>query len=307
MPFIFSERAKVWAAFSAIYLIWGTTFLAMSYSVAAIPPFMVGGIRFVAAGLLLGLPSVLAQPSRLRQVPWGPSAIVGGLLFSVGNGAIAWAQQYLPSGVAAVVVSAVPIWLVLLDGQQRRQLFKKPLLLGGLLAGCLGVAFLSRPSNLAKLLTTDRPDLAMIGVGAMLVSTLAWAVGSLYARTIRYENTPPALRSAAQMLAGGLGLSIASLVQGEWRQFDPGQLPWQPVVAMTYLVLMGSLIGFSAYSYLMRVRPPAQVGTYAYVNPVVAIAVVGFMGKEVVTWQLVLSLAIILAGVFMIYWAGKRR
>ncbi|MCU0448435.1 MAG: EamA family transporter [Bernardetiaceae bacterium] len=239
-------------------------------------------------------------------MPWGKSAIVGGLLFSVGNGAVAWAQQYLPSGVAAVVVSAVPIWLVLLDGQQRRRLLKKPLLLGGLLSGCLGVFLLSRPSNLAKLLQTDRPDLAMIGVGALLTGSLCWAGGSLYARTIQYGDTPPALRSASQMLTGGLLLAGLGLATGEWQQFKISELTWLPVIAMTYLVLMGSLIGFSAYSYLLRKRPPAQVGTYAYVNPVVAIAVVGLLGKEVVTWPLVLSLTIILAGVFMIYWAGRR-
>src|SRR5262245_34020000 len=267
------SRARVALAFVLVYVLWGSTYLAIRFAVATLPPFLMAGSRFLVAGGLLyawarehGAP----PPSRTN---WRAAAVVGSLLLVGGNGSVVWAEQRVPSGLAALLVATTPLWMVMLDSLRRRILPAQSVILG-ILLGLAGLAILVGPDQLAG---SRRPDLA--GAAALGFASLSWALGSLYSRDAPLPSAP-LLGTAMEMVCGGAAMLVLALVTGEPAQLSPAHVAPSSLWAFAYLVVFGSLVGFTAYTWLLRVSTPAHVSTYAYVNPVIAVFLGWGLGGE---------------------------
>ncbi len=284
---------RVILAFAAIWFVWGSTYLAIAFAVREIPPLLVAAVRNLTAGLLLyvwlrarGAP----RPSR-RQ--WGQAAVVGALLLGIGNGAVTWSAGREPSGVVALVVALVPLWLMIFGWFGRRGVRPQSVEVAGVAVGLSGVLLLVAPDGTAD------GGVSLVGLLVLLASTLAWSIGSLYSRQLDPVPVPLAA-TGMEMLVGGALLCVASGASGEWRGLTADAVTLRGVLSLFYLIVFGSLIGFSAYKYLLgRVRP-ALVGTYAFVNPVVAVALGTAFAGEVLTTRLVLAMSLIVGAVAMI-------
>lgn len=293
--------ARIVLAFAAVYVIWGSTYLAIRFAIETIPPFTMAGVRFVTAGALLfawARARGVALPTR-RQLRDG--AVVGTFLLLGGNGAVVWAQQWVPSGLAALLVATVPLWMVVLDwvwGGARRP---GPGVAFGLVWGLAGVALLT--GGLGA--DTFEPG-TLLGGLVVLVGSLSWAVGSIYARTAKVPAAPR-MATAVQMLAGGALLLIAGAAGGEWGGFDPGAVSLRSGLALAYLVVFGALVAYSAYIWLLGVSTAARVSTYAYVNPVVALFLGWALADEPLTPRTLAAAAVILSAVVVLNRLGRRR
>jgi drug/metabolite transporter (DMT)-like permease len=290
-----APQALVVAAFLAIYLIWGSTYLAIRFAVETMPPFLMGGARFLLAG------SLLYGFLRMRgaQVPssshWINAIIVGALLLGIGNGAVNWAGQRVPSSVVALIVAVTPLWFALLDWVRPGGVRPRFQVLAGIMIGFGGMTLLvGTAEGMQRGEALDR-----MAVLAVVVASIAWASGSLYAR---YTPKPdaPLMGVALQMLAGGVMLSAAGVLAGESDYFSINLVSARSAAAFLYLVIFGSLIGFTAYSWLLKVSTPARISTYAYVNPVVAVFLGWAMAGEILTGRMIAAAGVILLGVIVI-------
>ena len=281
------------AGFLVIYLVWGSTYLAIHWGVETIPPFGMGAARFLVAGSMLYSWCIVRGAKKPTKSQWKSSAVIGALLLFVGNGAVSWASQRVPSGLASVLVATVPLWLVLCELWQgkRPELIK----LIGVLIGLAGVALLVMPTGAATA-TVDPAGAVVLALGS-----LSWTVGSLYSRTARQADSP-ALAIAMQMLVGGSLLLLLSLASGEWTQTL--HISARSAASLLYLIVFGSLIGFSTYMWLLKVASPTAVGTYAYVNPAVAVLLGVLFAGERLPAQAVAAMTVILGGVAMVSVAG---
>ena len=282
------ERLKLSVAFASIYLIWGSTFLAIRYAVETVPPLLMMGTREVLAGAAIFGFALLkggAKPS-LRQ--WRSALLAGSLLFLIGHGGLAWAQQRMPSGPAALVSSTSPLWIVLFAAfqERRRRLGGRVLL--GLILGFAGIVLLAKPGDL---LGGAPLDLAAVGV--LVVADVSWAAGSLYTRNAGFPRSP-ALTAGMSLLAGGGALFLAGLLGGEGREL--GAVSSRSVWALVYLVVFGSIVAFAAYTWLLRVASPARVATHAFVNPVVAVLAGWALGGEVLDGRTALAALAMVGG-----------
>jgi drug/metabolite transporter (DMT)-like permease len=290
------SKALIIAAFAAIYIIWGSTYIAMLFAIRDIPPMLMLGIRFTVAGL------ILFTYSRLRGEPLPDSSSItkisfsGVLMLFVGTGAVAWVEQYIPSGLAAIIVATVPLWFVILDKKKWKSNFNNKWIISGLVIGFAGVLTLFGDSKAINL-SGDRMKLASVIV--LAIGTISWTAGSLYSKYAKMEGSST-MKAALQMSAAGIVSILASLVSGEYRHTHWSSVSWNTVFALIYLVTIGSLVGYMAYVWLLSVRPPALVGTYAYVNPVVAVFLGWLLVGEQISRQQVIALAIILAGVILV-------
>jgi drug/metabolite transporter (DMT)-like permease len=287
-------RSQLVAAFAVVYVIWGSTYLAIRFAIETLPPFFMAAARFLVAAGLMGLWAWRrrAAPSSWRQVR--AAAVVGLLLLLGGNGGVVWAEQGIDSGLAALLVATVPLWVVGLESLLRwRRRPRLPLLLG-IGGGLAGIALLVGPAELAGSRRVD-----VVGAGAVVLAALLWSAGSLYAS--RAELPPSPRRATAwEMLAGGIGLVLAGLVTGEAGRLDLAAVSGTSLLAVAYLVVFGSLVAFSAYVWLLRVAPPSKVATYAYVNPVVALLLGWSMAGEQLTVRTLVAAAAILLSVVLI-------
>lgn len=288
------SRAKIIAAFAAIYVIWGSTYLAIAIAIQTAPPFLMAGVRFVIAGLLLYAWMRLRGAPRPSMPNWRAAAVVGGLLLLGGNGAVVWAEQRVPSGVAALIVATLPVWLVVMDWIRPNGTRPNGLVLAGLAMGLVGVGVLIGPATLAG---GSRID--VLGALVLMGGSICWAAGSLYSKQAPLPKSS-ALGMAMQMLAGGALLFAAGTVAGEWSTLDVGAISTASGGAILYLIVFGSLIGFTAYMWLLRVAPPARVATYAYVNPVVAVFLGWLVLGEAISARTVIAAAIIVGAVALI-------
>jgi drug/metabolite transporter (DMT)-like permease len=281
-------------ALATVYLVWGSTYLAIRVTDRTMPPLLMSSARFLIAGAAL-----YAFASRGRARPtlqqWGAAAIVGAALLLVGNGGVAWAETRLESGLAALIVAIIPLWVALLD----RAFFGRrlsPAAIVGLTIGFAGVALLVRPGGGAD----------VVAAVALVFSTSAWAAGSLYARGAPLPNSP-LLAAAMQMLTASLFLGVAGLAAGETKGIHADSFSPKPVIAFVYLVLVGSLIAFSAYAWLLKNVRISVVSTYAFVNPVVAVALGALFLNEAIGWTTVLAGAAIVVAVVLIVTARAPR
>jgi len=285
---------KVWLALVTVYLVWGSTFIALAIVIRDLPPFLSMSVRHLVAGtalLLFALPRGDRAGDRIGRRQIGAAFVFGGLLFVTGHGALAWSQQTVPAGVAALLVGTIPIWMALFD----RVAFGKRLATGayiGIAFGFAGLAFLFDPFGDGSV---DR-----LGALVIVLSAMCWAVGSLYSRGAPLPQRPLVSAGLAS-LCGGILLACYSLVSGEI-----GEAVWttSAVLGLAYLIVAGSFIGFTAYVWLLRAAPISLVSTYAYVNPIVAVALGWLILGEDVTGQMLVAGAAVLVSVAVILRSG---
>jgi drug/metabolite transporter (DMT)-like permease len=295
-----ASRLQIVAAFAAVYVLWGSTYLAIRFGVETIPPFLLAGVRHLTAGL------VLFAWLRLRGTPkpearhWRAAAVIGAFLLLGGNGLVTWAEQRVPSGLAALIVASVPIWMTLFDGIERRERPHGVVILG-LAMGLAGLVFLVAPGNFA-----GGSQVEPLGAAALLAASLFWSIGSLRSRKATLPSST-LLATAMEMIAGGAILLVVSGLLREWQTFAPAAVSAKSLASLAYLIVAGSLLGFSAYTFLLGATTPARVSTYAYVNPLVAVFLGWALAGETVTARTLIAAAVIVAAVGLIIRHGARR
>ncbi|MFO0728869.1 MAG: EamA family transporter [Myxococcota bacterium] len=271
LSFLRSKRVRLWLAFAAVYLLWGSTYLAIRVALETMPPFVMAGTRFLVAGSGLYLWARLSGAARPALVHWRSAAIVGGLLLFMGNGGVVNGERTVPSGVAALLIAGTPMWMAIFDAAQKRR-FPGPGVVAGLGLGVLGVLILIDPAKLSS-----SGSLNPIGAVSVLSASLAWSFGSIYSRRAPLPSSP-FLATAMEMLAGGLCLLVLGSLSGELHSLPAPSL--RSAVAWLWLVVAGSLIGFTAYIWLLRNTTAAKASTYAFVNPVIAVLLGWAIGGE---------------------------
>ncbi|HYK82516.1 MAG TPA: EamA family transporter [Gemmatimonadales bacterium] len=290
-------RGKALAAYLVVCVVWGSTYLAIRVGVGVLPPFLFAGLRFLVAGVLV-LALALALGDRLPRRPsdWRTQAIVGVLLLAGGNAFVVWAEQFTPSGVASIFVVTVALWMAFFDtilpGGAGDLTWR---VVAGLLLGFLGTALLVGASPAAIL----RADLR--GPIALTAASAAWSLGSVYGKRHRTETTPY-MGAALQMIAGGLVVTLLGTALGEVGRWH---LTAKGAGALAYLVVFGSIVGYSAYTYALHHASPTIVGTYAYVNPIIAVLLGWLILREPVTARTLVAMALILGAVVWIQFSHR--
>lgn len=287
-------------AFAAVYIIWGSTYLAIAIGIESFPPLLLPAARHLMAGLILY--PLLRWKTGIRPTPiqWRTAIITGLLLLLFGNGGVCLSERTVPSGVAALLVAMVSFWMVLLDWIRPGGLRPLPRVVAGLVLGFGGLVLLVGPAHLGG---SERVN--PIGAGILLVASFAWACGSIYSK---HGDLPqsPLLGVAMQSIAGGAALWIVGLLTGEGRQLHLGAVSARSWIALAYLMVFGSGLGFTAYVYLLKKSSAARVGTYAFVNPVVALFL-GWLGAgEAITLRTALAAAVILTAVLLVITAPHK-
>lgn len=288
------SRLQVASAFAAVYILWGSTYLAIKFALESLPPFWMASSRFLIAGALLYVWACRRGEPKPTRIHWRSAVVVGGLLLLGGNGGVVFAEQRVPSGLAALLVATVPLWMVMLDGAGRGWRRPPIQVLLGIGLGLAGVALLVGPGRFAGGHGVDP-----LGAAALLFGALCWATGSLYSRRAPLPPSP-LLGTAMEMLGGGACLAVAGLLSGEWHRLDLAAASPRSLLAVAYLVIFGSLVGFTAYVWLLKVSTPPLVATYAYVNPVVAVFLGWAFAGEPVTARTLLAAAVIVGAVVLI-------
>jgi len=306
------STAKVVLAFAIVYIVWGSTYFFIRLAVQHIPPMLVGAMRFLLAGGLMLLWCVFTGEKIFVWRNIRPSIVSGLLLLFFGNGILIWSEQFLPSSLAAILLASGPIWFVLLDKSKWQENFRSKETITGLLIGFAGIILLFGEPLLHSLSNGASTGAAsggnkaeIIAMIVLIFGSISWASGSLYSK---YKSTASSnsVNAGWQMLAAGIVFVPASFLRGEWTGFH-----WQDVtssswLSILYLVTMGSLAGYSAFVWLLRVRSATQVSTHAYVNPVVAVLLGVFFAGESLSGVQLLGLAIILGSVLLINLAKYR-
>jgi len=294
------SRALIFAAFAAVYTIWGSTYLAIRFAVEVLPPFLMVGIRFLIAGFILYLWARIGGASRPAFFQWKSAAIVGLLMLVLANGLIAWSEQWIPSGLAALLVATVPFWMVMLDWMRPRGMVPNGRVVLGLIVGFAGVALLFQPWRL-----TEGGRFNLLGAAMVLVAAFSWATGSLYSLRAKLPSSP-ILSMGMEMLSGGTIALVVGMLRGELANIEVSAITTRSLLALTYLILFGSLVGFNAYMWLLRVCAPAWVSTYAFVNPVVAVFLGWALGGEPLTTRTLVAASFIVVSVFFITFCNAR-
>ena len=285
---------KILLAFAMIYFVWGSTFLAIRVGVHEVPPFLLAAIRFFTAGL------VMYAWLRLKGTPvptrreWFAASALGGLIFVVDYGCLFWAEQRVPSGIAAVVLATIPVFITLMEIIFLRTQRLTVRLGLALLVGLCGVAVLMNHS-----FSLGEVPINRAGAIALLVAAVTWSIATIFTRRLPLPASKP-MSAAAQMLTGGAQLFVLTAVSGEFRGFRVQAVSWNAWFALVYLIIAGSIVGFTAYVWLLHYESPTKVGTYAYVNPVVAVALGYFVGGEAVGPRTLLGTLLVLVSVIAI-------
>jgi drug/metabolite transporter (DMT)-like permease len=271
------SRLALVSALVAVYLIWGSTYLAIHYAVESMPPFLMAGARWVLAGALLYAWRRAKGDAAPTWRNWRAAAVVGMLLIVGGNGLVSWAQQFVPSGFTALLIAVVPVWMALLDWLRPGGAAPTPRVWAGVLLGLAGVSLLVGPAALGRV--DEAGPLFLAGVGLILLASFSWANGSLWSRRAPMPKSS-LLGAAMQMLAGGLALTALGLLSGEAREVDIPAVSARAWLAWGFLVVFGSIVAYSAYVWLLKVTRAELVATYAFVNPVVAVLLGALLAGE---------------------------
>ncbi|GAB4033729.1 EamA family transporter [Spirosoma jeollabukense] len=293
-----ASPALVILAFATVYIVWGSTYFFIQMAMSGFPPLLLGGVRFLMAGTLL-LGWCISRGDRIFiKSSLITSAVVGILLLVVGNGVVIWVEQTLPSALAAILVSSAPIWFVLLDKPNWGVNFKSKATIGGLVIGFIGVLVLFG-EQLNDLFAGNTDKSKLIGMGLLVIGSIAWSSGSLYSKHHPSEGSPT-VNVAWQMIIAGLVFLPGSLLNDEFARVQWTHIPTQAWLALGYLILFGSIAAYSAYVWLLQVRPATQVSTYAYVNPVIAVILGVLFAHEPISLLQITGLVIILGSVLLI-------
>jgi drug/metabolite transporter (DMT)-like permease len=305
-----APRALVLAAFAAIYLIWGSTYLAIKYAVETVPPFFMTGVRFLIAGSVLyawsivrarrGGPDAEArQPVEISLRRWRDAFIVGALLIVGGTALVGWAELSVPSGITSLILATTPLWMVMMESAIEAKRAPTPRVIAGVVVGIAGLGVLVGPSLFA-----GDGDLSLLGVASLALAALTWSAGAMFSRRAAVPASP--MRATAmQMVAGALLSVLVGFAIGEHRKVSLDAISPASMIAVGYLVLAGALVGFTAYLWLMRVSTPSRVATHAYVNPVVAVVLGWAILGESITARTGVAMAIIVLGVVLIVSAAS--
>lgn len=292
----------LWANLGIVYVVWGSTYFGIAIAIETMPPFLMAAIRFAIAGLLLVAWDLLRHPEArrlpsIRQVV--DSTIVGGLLLGIGNGFVVFGEKTVPSGIAAILIGMMPLWFALLGWLYLRQRLPR-LVVGAIALGFAGVALLIWPSG------EGANHFDTLGIVILFIAPLGWAHGSIY--SVRRAKLPPSPLTASglQMLAGAAVTGFESLLINEPAGFNPSAVSMESIVAVVYLVLFGSMLAYTAYAWLLRNAPLSLVGTYAYVNPVVAVGLGTVFLHEPISFRTIVASAVIILAVAIIVTARGR-
>jgi drug/metabolite transporter (DMT)-like permease len=296
-----ASSASIWAALAVIYVVWGTTYLAIRVTNQTLPPLLAASLRFLIAGVILYAWSV-RRGDRVGDRPgpqqWRAAAIVGVLLLFGGNGGVVWAERTIPSGIAALLIALVPLWIALIDGVVLHHRVR-PLTATGIVIGFGGAALLLLGGG-----GTGRVE--PLGMLLVVAASLSWASGALYSRTAPLPRRP-LVGAAMEMLAGGLALGIAGVLAGELADVRPERFSLASLASLAYLIVFGSFVAFTCFVWLLRVARTSLVATYAYVNPVVAVFLGWLILGEQVTLRTVVAGLVIVTAVALIISAGGTR
>ena len=287
------HKARLLVAFAAVYIIWGSTYLAIRWSIETMPGFLMAAVRFLVAGAVLYLWGRWRGAPKPTLANWRDATIIGGLLLLGGNGGVVWAEQYVASGLAALLVATEPLWVVLLDWARPGGTRPTGGEIAGLVLGFLGVVLLIGPTNVGGAQVHPMGALVLIG------ATLSWAVGSLYSRGASLPRAP-LLTTGMNMLAGGALLLVVATVAGQWSAVDVAAISLKSWLSLLYLIVFGAIVGFTAYLWILKQATLATASTYAYVNPVVAVFLGWALAGEPVTPRIVAAAAVIVGSVVII-------
>jgi len=294
-----NTKTKVWAALIAVYIVWGSTYLGIRFAVETIPPFFHAAVRFLIAGTFLFIWRRLAGDPAPTRNQWKSAVIVGGLLLIGGNGLISLAEVTIPSGVAALIVATIPMFMVLIEALRpggvkptREQVF-------GLLVGFGGVALLIGPTEFG-----GTRSFSLLGGGIAVSAAFLWALGSIYNRNTDLPEST-LLFTGMEMLMGSLGLFIVSGLMGEFGHVNLATISTRSWLGLLYLITFGSLVGFTSYAWLLRNAPVSLISTYPYVNPIVAVFLGSVLAQETLNGRILLAAGIIVGSVILINTAKK--
>jgi len=299
MPANKPSRLLVVLCFAAVYILWGSTYLGIRFAIETLPPFLMAGTRFTVAGAILLTWSLLnGQRFVLSPSQWQKALIVGGLLLLCGNGGVTWAEKYVATSLAALLVSTEPLWVVILNWIVTRKRPNSKVLLG-VLIGLAGVTLLVSDGLSPSKLGNGNSWLSLVGAGVVILAGFAWAAGSVYSNR-RPIDASTSMASGMQMVSGGVLLLVLALVTGDVGRLNLANASWTSIGAFFYLLVFGSLVGFTAYSWLLNNVTPAMATTYAYVNPVVAVFLGWLIAGEPLTPRMLSAAAVIVSSVILI-------
>ena len=288
-----ATRGQIIAAFASIYTVWGSTYLAIKYAVETMPPFVMGGTRFLISGVLLYAWSRWRGAPRPTWRQWRNATIAGAFLLLGGNGGVVWAEQTVPSGLTALLVSILPFWLVIIEWARPPRRRPSAAVLIGLVLGFAGLVVLIGPGDIGA------NGVSLVGAIVLILASLSWAIGSFWSRDADMPESG-LLTTGMEMLGGGALLFLAGVIAGELGDFDVNAVSTASWVGWIYLIVFGSLIGFTSYIWLLDKVSPARLGTYAYVNPVVAVILGWAIAGETLSVRTGVAAVIVICAVALI-------
>jgi drug/metabolite transporter (DMT)-like permease len=289
-----ASRAQIIAAFASIYTIWGSTYLAIRYAVETTPPFIMGGVRFVISGALLYIWARYRGAPAPTRLHWRNAVIAGGFLLLGGNGAVVWAEQFVPSGLTALLVSILPFWLVIIEWARPPRKRPSVAVLLGLVLGFIGIIVLVGPGDVG-----GQGNISPVGALVLILGSLSWAIGSFWSRDASLPESG-LLTTGMEMLGGGALLLIVGVLSGDLSHFDIHHVSRASAIGLAYLITFGSLLGFTSYIWLLDKVSPAHLGTYAYVNPIVAVLLGWAIAGETLSVRTGVAAAIVICAVALI-------
>jgi len=288
-------KTKIWLALLALYIVWGSTYLAIRFAVETIPPFLSAGLRFLVSGVILLIWRRAAGDAMPTKRQWRSTAIVGIFLLLGGNGLVSFAEQDVPSGIAALIIGSMPLWLVSIEAVRPGGVKPNWFAIIGLIVGFGGIFLLVGPAEL----TGGGHTLNPLGVGTLLMAAFLWSIGSIYSRNVDMPKSS-LMGTSAEMLAGSVALFAVSGLTGEWNGFSFAQVAPNSWLGLAYLITIGSLVGFGSYGWLLQNAPVSLVATYAYVNPLVAVFLGAWLADEVINARIIIAGLIIIGSVVLI-------
>jgi len=288
-------KTKIWIALLALYIVWGSTYLAIRFTVETIPPFLSAGIRFLISGAILFIWRRAAGDPVPTRRQWRSTAIVGIFLLLGGNGLVSFAEQTVPSGVAALIIGSMPLWLVGIEALRPGGVKPNKLAILGLLIGFVGIFLLVGPTELAG----EGHSLNPLGVVMLLMAAFLWSVGSIYSRGADMPASS-LMATGAEMLTGSIALFAVSGLTGEWGGFSFADVSLNSWLGLLYLITIGSLVGFVSYGWLLKNAPVSLVATYAYVNPLVAVFLGAWLASETINARILIAGTVIIGSVVLI-------
>ena len=296
-----NKSIKIIAAFAAIYIIWGTTYLGIRIAIETIPPFTMVGTRFIIAGVITFIFLRARGVPMPKRIHWRSAAIIGAFLMVGGNGLVTWSEQEVPSGIAALAVATMPIWMALFGWLVFKTASINKRIVFGLLLGIIGIGLLLGPGQILGTSTFRLTSLLVL-----MMAPILWSFGSLYSREAKLPDNI-FMSTSMEMLIGGLLLMGIAFLTGEVNQLNIGEISARSLLAMLYLTLFGSIVALTAYVWLLKRVLPARVVTYTYVNPVIAVFLGWLVFREPVTVLTLAAVVVIISAVILITTSGRKR